>query len=290
MGLFVIILLIAPVLSDLFNITINPLYSGKYDIIKIVVPINRVNFNHEYEIGKKLTYFFVEADISKGKDYKGLYVSKNGKVTKLLDDGTDISTANDTSFNVFFATKRGIYSYNHKTNKADKYGNFSEEIIGIANKNGEDLILVVTKDKKVFKIVDHGYKKIETKYTGVDQIVFDYANNLYFLIKKNPCLVTEIGVTKIKGLHANPNYILLGKDGKNEGIAALSDKWFYRIDKNEVIENELNFTLTAFSLEAVAYRYSAYNKKIYGLDILKEFISIITTVEDAMKDFPFMSN
>ncbi|XP_026317940.1 uncharacterized protein LOC113228776 [Hyposmocoma kahamanoa] len=260
MRFFVITLLITPVLSAREK---DPVYSGSHDIDKIVVPVNMIN--DEY---RGSTFFFVM------KDYKGLYVSINGTVTKLLDDGTDVTSTNDMTDKVFFATKRGIYIYNPKKNTADKYGNFDQELIGIANENVNDTIFVLTKDKEVFKVVDNGTMKFETNYTNVDQIMLDNLNNLYFLIGKDPYVVTENeGVKKVEGLPVNPSYVKLAKHVEivYDGIIFISDKTLFSINTNGIAEgftgNEFDVALTAVSVEDVSKNYYAYDKKIYEMNI-----------------------
>ncbi|XP_026317922.1 uncharacterized protein LOC113228766 [Hyposmocoma kahamanoa] len=282
MRLFVIILLIAPILSAPNKFT-KAVYSGNHDIIRIVVPVNNINDHSKGEVtvDRGLTFFFVEADISNGKDYKGLYVSNNGTVTKLLDDGTDVTTTKDETDQAFFATKRGIYVYNYEKNTADKYGNFDEELIGIANEKGNDAIFVLTKDKKVFKIIDHGNKKIKTDYTNVDQIMLDYSNNLYFLIGKDPYVVTASGVKKVQGLPANPNYVGLAKHmaALDEGVLFVSDNRIFGISPNctaqEFTGHEFKGTPTAISVEALVINYYAYDKKIYENNVAEAILSAL---------------
>ncbi|XP_026317957.1 uncharacterized protein LOC113228789 [Hyposmocoma kahamanoa] len=298
MRLFVLMLFIAPILSATNNFT-KIVYTGNHDIIRIVVPINIIN-NHrsgQATVNRGLFFFFVEADLSNGKDYKGLYVFNNGTVTKLLDDGTDVTTTNNETDQAFFATKRGIYVYNYEKNTANKYGNFNEDLISIANVKGNDAIFVLTKDKKVLKIVDHGNKKIKTNLANVDQIMLDYSNNLYFLIGKDPYVVTARGVKKVEGLPANPNYVGLANDvvSVDEGVLFISDNRIFEIAKNGTAKkftknefnemnqgNEFKGTPTAISMEAIIVNYYAYDKKIYESYVTEAYFS---TIDSAIESF-----
>lgn len=261
MQFFLVILLITPVLSTQGD---SIYYSGNYDIYNIVVPVNRINYN-DGDTG--LTFFFI-------MKCKGLYVSKNGTVTKLLDDGTDVTSAYDNTDKVFFAAKGGIYIYNYENNTADKYGNFERELIGIANEKENGTIFVLTKHKKVFKVVDHGNKKIKTNYTNVDQIMLDNSDNLYFLIGKVPYVVIkDQDIKKVEGLPRNPSYVKLAKHNKEvyEGVIVISDKTLYTIKPNGIAEgfssNTFDVPLTAISVEDPSKNFYAYDKKIYEINI-----------------------
>lgn len=290
MRLFVVILLISQVLSNPTNFT-KAVYSGDHDIIKIVVPVNKINdhTSDQVTVDRGLTYFFVEADISNGKDYKGLYVSNNGTVTKLLDDGTDVTSTKDETDRAFFATKRGIYVYNYNKNTADKYGNIDDELTGITNEKGSNTIFVLTKDKKILKVVDDGNTKIETSYTNVDQVMLDYSNNLYFVIGKDPYVVTaNEGVKKVEGLPANPTYVGLAKHAAlfDEGVLFISDNRIFEISPSGNIqdfnESNLKVTPTAVSVEGLLINYYAYNKKIYETNLGE---AILTAIASGIKSF-----
>ncbi|XP_061705699.1 uncharacterized protein LOC133516696 [Cydia pomonella] len=68
------------------------IYTGRHDIVDIVVPFNQINCSEdsdEVTDETKLAIFFVEADVKDDGtyDYKGLYTYKNGVTKKVLENG-----------------------------------------------------------------------------------------------------------------------------------------------------------------------------------------------------------
>lgn len=135
-------------------------YTSEHDIVKIVVPLNSVNFDESDDSTESEDYdvilFFVEADIQAdgSKDYKGLYVLRDGKAKLLLENGRDAAASGDDSKLVFLAADDGIYVYNYTTNAAEKYGNVTDNIIEIEKGKDGDVLYILTADHEVFLILN----------------------------------------------------------------------------------------------------------------------------------------
>ncbi|XP_069363282.1 uncharacterized protein [Maniola hyperantus] len=142
-------------------------YKAKHDIVNIVVPLNWLNFRvpsttpSEWdEIVSNFVLFFVEADVQPdgSRVDQGLYVFKEGKATKILDNGRDAATSSDESQKAFFGAKDGLYVYNQKTNSADKYGPITDSIISIDMEKLGEVIYILTEDGDVYKVTDNDFK------------------------------------------------------------------------------------------------------------------------------------
>lgn len=133
-------------------------YTAEHDIVKIVVPLNSLNFDEgddsseSSEVDSDVILFFVEADVQTdgNKDYRGLYVLRDGKAKMILENGRDAAASGDDSKLVFLAADDGIYVYNYTTNSAEKYGNVTDSIIEIEKEKEGDVLYILTADHEVF--------------------------------------------------------------------------------------------------------------------------------------------
>ncbi|XP_049882300.1 uncharacterized protein LOC126378154 [Pectinophora gossypiella] len=253
-------------------------YEGKNDIVKIVVPLNNLNFeddSSEYSNNNNSTdtfLFFVEID---DKGDKTLYVRKHDVTSKLLENGRDAVSPPDDSQLAYFAAKDGLYSYNYQSNKAEKYGAVEDDLIGIEMGNISQGIYVLTADKHVYKVTEDGTKKVKIDdIKNPEQIVLDFSNNLFYVdSEKKIYVANEGGVKKIEGLPANPTTVTLIRPPfvVEEGIPVIVDKQSYLIYPNgtsEYTDIDINVDITAYSMEAALVQYYAYDKKIYEYNVL----------------------
>ncbi|XP_028040546.1 uncharacterized protein LOC114250751 [Bombyx mandarina] len=146
------------------------------------------------------------------KESMGIYAHKNGKVKKILEDGLAIS---DWPLNprTYLGNKDGIYAYDKETEKLEKYGNLSDNVIGIVKENRTDDLYILTEDHVVYKVIEEGTKKIKVNEAEhAEQIALDWDDNLYYIGANNqPYVVTSNGVKKIEGLPANPTSALISR-------------------------------------------------------------------------------
>ncbi|RVE49935.1 hypothetical protein evm_005403 [Chilo suppressalis] len=269
------------------------IYTSENDIIKLLTPLNKLNFNEDddEESGENLYIFFVEGEKdAEGKvDYKGLYVLKNGVASKVLDNGKDMAAPSGDNKKVFLASSDGIYLYNVKTNGAEKYGTINEDIVGIEVENGTDVMYILTNDKKVYRVTEEGTVKEQLdKIQNAQQIVVDWQNNLFYLDTDNQVYVySEEEVKKVEGLPRHPSYVQLTRPPfvLDEGVPVIAGKKAFTATpdgKSEYAQIIMNVHPTAYSMEAALIHYYAYNKKIYEFNILS---IILTEMVEGIKSF-----
>jgi hypothetical protein len=278
------------VTSDLFPDTLS-IYTSEYDIVKIFVPINALNFDDEGDSDDDAMHiFFVEATKDENGNPKNvLSVLKNGEKSKILENGNDAAGSCDDSKLVFFGASDGIYVYNAEKNSADKYGSITENVVGIAKENGTDIIYILTKDHEVYKVSNEGTtKELLSKAKNARQIVLDMQNNLYYVDGENHVYVySEENVKKISGLPANPSYIQLLTPPfiMEDSVPLVAGKktfYAYANGTSEYAEIVLDVQPTAYSMEATLIQYYAYNKKIYEYNILA---LVMSSMIDDLKNF-----
>ncbi|XP_013133935.1 PREDICTED: uncharacterized protein LOC106099812 [Papilio polytes] len=253
-------------------------YTGEYDIVKITVPLNHLNYGRNAE--NRYLFFFVEADRdATGKRIdKGLYVFKNGNAKKLLDNGRDVAAAADDSKDAYFGAEDGIYKYNDKSISIEKYGSITDSIIGIAKPSEKDVIYILTDNKEVFTVSENGNKKKKINdIVNAAQIILDYDNNLYYVDSDKQVFVYNfVGIKKIHGL---PEFIsnaqLLKPPVTSDGhVPIVVDNKLYLINDSGKAEvfNNIEFgpdgKPSAYAMEAGLMHYYAKDKKIYEFDVL----------------------
>ncbi|XP_034837668.1 uncharacterized protein [Maniola hyperantus] len=263
------------------------IYRGKYDIVKILVPINSLNFDEaesneseSLEDDTDIILFFVEAEEQPDgtRQDKGLYVFKEGKATKILTNGRDASASGDDSKLVFFGAADGLYVYNQTTNSADKYGPITDGIVAIAKEKTGDVLYILTEDREVFKVSDNGEKKEKLDdVVNAKEIVLDYSDNLYFFADdKKPYVRTTDGVKPIEGLPEDISKVKLIKPPfiLDDSVPFLADNKVYIISSDGTSEvSDIGFRSkakpTAYAPEAALVQYYAFDKNIYEYNILK---------------------
>ncbi|XP_052742936.1 uncharacterized protein LOC112056400 [Bicyclus anynana] len=261
-------------------------YKSDHDIVKLLVPLNSLNFDEDdsrssesNEVDTDIIIFFVEADVQPDGSYidKGLYVLKEGKAKKLLGNGRDAAASGDSSRKVFFAAKDGLYVYNPATNSAEKYGTITDSIVGIAKEKEGDVIYILTEGREVYKVSDNGEKKeLLEDVVKAKKIVLDYESNLYFYSDDNvPYVRTGDGVKKIEGLPEVSGKVTLVKPPFffEDGVPFVTGNQLYVIYSNGTseltpIEFQSDTLPTAYAPEAGLIQYYAYDKKIYEYNIL----------------------
>ncbi|XP_045507751.1 uncharacterized protein LOC123703704 [Colias croceus] len=267
-------------------------YTGEHDIVKIVVPVNSLNFDDFDSIVKKaihfnpkvagnLTLFFIEADVDEsGKlNYQGLYVLKNNKAKKILENGRDAAASvGDNTSSVFLAASDGLYLYNDEDQSAQKYGSITDNIIAIDKESETDVLYILTEDKTVYRVTDNGNKKEKLEdVKNAQQLVIDSQNNLYFYTTDKKLYVrTSEGVKQVTGLPEEHSSLVLAKYlvGLDDFLPILVDYKFYSVYANGTfstspqVEFTTDFQPTAFTLEGTIVQYYGYNKKIYEINQL----------------------
>ncbi|XP_052747943.1 uncharacterized protein LOC128200037 [Galleria mellonella] len=258
-------------------------YKGAYDIVQLVVPLNALNYAKDSDDSSPESddgtgvIFFVEAELDdKGnKDYKGLYVLRNGKGTKLLENGRDAVAVNDDSKTVYLAASDGLYVYNYKENKADKYGTLTDNIIGIEKENSSNVLYIVTDKHEVYKVTDEGTKKTKVEeIKNAQQLVLDYSDNIYYYGEdKQPYVINAEGVKKFVGLPENPTSVTLIKPPfvMEDCVPFASDDKVYYLNANgtsQLSEFQLKVKPTAYGMEAALIDYFAYKKHIYEINLM----------------------
>ncbi|CAG9790011.1 unnamed protein product [Diatraea saccharalis] len=253
-------------------------YTAQNNIIRLFTPLNELNFSEDDDDDEANVYiFFVEGDKNNEGDtvYKGLSILKNGKATKLLENGKDMAAPNGDNKDVYLAASDGIYLYNDKTNGAEKYGTVNEDIVGIEVENSTGVIYILTNNNKVYKVTEEGTVKEQlSEIQNAKQITVDYAGNLFYVDTEDQVYVyTEDGVKKIEGIPSHPSYVQLVRPPfvLDEGVPLIIGKKAFTILPNGTADySEVNFNVypTAYSMEATLIQYYAYNKKIYEFNIL----------------------
>ncbi|KPJ16152.1 hypothetical protein RR48_01749 [Papilio machaon] len=253
-------------------------YSGEYDIVKLVVPLNNLNYGDNAD--SKYLFFFIEADRDEeGKRIdKGLYVFKDGSAKKLLDNGRDVAAAVDESKDAFIGANDGIYLYNDESVSVEKYGSISDSIIGIEKPLEYDIIYILTENKEVYIVSENGNKKERINdIVNAEQIVLDYDDNLYYLDSDKQVFVYNyLGIKKINGLpEFASNAQLLKPPVTSDGnVPIVVDEKLYLIDDSGKAEvfNNIEFgpdgKPSAYAMEAGLMHYYAKDKNIYEFDIL----------------------
>ncbi|XP_013178474.1 PREDICTED: uncharacterized protein LOC106125720 [Papilio xuthus] len=253
-------------------------YSGEYDIVKLVVPLNNLNYGDNAD--SKYLFFFVEADRDETGKWidKGLYVFKDGNAKKLLDNGRDVAAAADESNIAFIGAKDGIYLYNDNSVSVEKYGSISDNIVGIEKPTENDIIYILTDNKEVYVVSENGNKKEKiNEIINAEQIILDYDNNLYYLDSdKQIFIYNYVGIKKIHGLpEFASNAQLLKPPVTSDGsVPIVVDEKLYLINDNGKAEvfNNIEFgpdgKPSAYAMEAGLMHYYAKDKKIYEFDVL----------------------
>nr|WGN96290.1 setae polypeptide [Ochrogaster lunifer] len=274
-------------------------YTAQHDIVNILVPVNNLNFedvekdDSDDDSSSNMCLFFIEADTLEGekKEYKGLYVFKDEVATKLLDNGRDFAAPADESKTVYFAATDGLYIYNAEKNKAEKYGTITDSIISIAKANGTDFLYILTEDYVLYKVTGDGTKKEKVNnVVGAQQIVVDFANNLYYYTTdKKVYVYTGETVKQIEGL-PSATYINILKPPffMDSGLPVVLDYKAYVVYENGTSEfSDFEFVArpTAYSMEATIVQYYAYNKKIYEYNLLTIILSeLLDEIQKLLED------
>ncbi|XP_063835415.1 uncharacterized protein LOC135084574 [Ostrinia nubilalis] len=270
------------IIEDLFP-EVFVIYTGEKDITKIVVPLNSINFDDTEDVevisnDENIHVFFIE-------EGKGLFVMKNKQVTKLLENGNDISASSDQSKEVYFAASDGIYRFNEQEKKAEKYGTVTDNTIAIAVINGTNDFYILTAENVVYKVTDDGTRKEEiTNIKDAQQIVLDSAENLYFVDNKKDVYVrlAEDGTVKsIKGLPAHPSDIQLLRPPfvVEEAVPVIAGKNTYLAYANgtsEFADIILDTKPSAISLDTTLILFAGHNNKIYEYNLLAIVLTEIT--------------
>ncbi|XP_069363348.1 uncharacterized protein [Maniola hyperantus] len=257
-------------------------YKAEHDIVKLVVPLNALNLVDDIPpLGSSGPakessdiLFFVEADIlpDGSRVDQGLYVRKEGKVTKILDYGRDAAASGlwDNSTKAFFGAKGGLYVYILETNSADKYGPITDSIIAIDMERFGEVIYILTEDLKLYKVTNGEKKEKLEDVVKPEQIVLDFQNNLYFFSDdKVPYVRTADGVKKIEGLPKATGTVTLYKPPlylENGALVIINNKVYimYPNATSEAkAELEPGALPTAVAVEGQVFQYYAHDKKIY---------------------------
>ncbi|CAB3254639.1 unnamed protein product [Arctia plantaginis] len=266
-------------------------YNASYDVVNLLLPLNALNFDDDTDDEDDASedpmsvLFFVLADNVDGKRVdQGLYIRKKGEVTKLLDNGRDAAAANDDTKTAYFGAQDGIYAYNDKENKAEKYGTITDSIISIAKVNGSDIIYILTDDHILYKVTEAGTTKAKIEgAVNAQKIVLDYENNLYYYTdEKKVYVVGDDGIKQITGLPEDPSYIELLKPPfvLDNGVPVVVNDLAYIAYPNATSEtSEFGFETkpSAYAPEATLIQYYAYNKKIYEYNILTLLTTIVSS-------------
>ncbi|XP_045781267.1 uncharacterized protein LOC123878197 [Maniola jurtina] len=260
------------------------IYRGKHDIVKILVPINSLNFDESdsnesesIEDDSDIFLFFVEAEEQPDgtRQDKGLYVFKEGKATKILANGRDAAASGDDSKIVFFGAADGIYVYNKTTNSADKYGPITDSIIAIATEQPGDVLYILTENREVFKVSGNGGKKEKLDdVVNAKEIVLDKTDHLYFVsVDNKPYVRRTYGINPIIGLPEHLSNVKLIKPPffLNDEVAFLANNRVYFISNyGSSTMSEIEFKPeakpTAYAPEALI-QYYGFDNKIYEFRI-----------------------
>ncbi|CAG4960824.1 unnamed protein product [Parnassius apollo] len=191
--------------------------------------------------------FFVEADedAAGNRIDKGLYILKDGKTKKLLENGRDAAASS----------------------------NYSKDVC----KRQDLQIRPEEKYNRKIRITEDGRKKVKMDdVLSARVIVLDYSNNLYFYGEnKQLYFVNADGVKNIEDLLKNSNSVRLIKPPlvKENGIPYMSDNIAYIIYANGISEKadfnfESNVIPSAYGMEVTLIQYYAYHEKIYEHNVI----------------------
>ncbi|XP_063630381.1 uncharacterized protein LOC134801714 [Cydia splendana] len=267
------------------------IYTSEHDIVKIYVPFNKLNFQND---GPN-TMFFVEAEInnSEPKD-KGLYVFKDGKATKVLDNGRDAVATNENV--IYFGANDGIYKYNEADNSAAKHGTVTDNIIQLAHNKVTNTVYYLTANHEVFKLNNEATNSVKVApVKDVQAFVFGFEGNMYYLdSKKNVYVFNDADNTepkKVVGLPSQINKLTLiaPLNGMEKGSVLLVDKTIYVVKPDATISRELRPTtevsleveLTAFGPQPTMIQFYAKDKKLYEFN----FFTIMKQHKEYFEDF-----
>ncbi|XP_061725031.1 uncharacterized protein LOC133530980 [Cydia pomonella] len=252
-------------------------YTSEHDIVKIYIPFNKFNFQND---GPNII-FFVEADINNNEQkYKGLYVFKDGKATKVLDNGRD---AVATSENViYFGANDGIYKYNEADKSAAKHGTVTDNIIQLAHSNVTNTVYYLTANHEVFKLNNEATNSVKVALVkDVQALVFGYEGNMYYLdSNKNVYVFNDADNTEPKKVVGLPSQIdkltlIAPLNGMEKGSVLLVDKTIYVVKPDATITRELRpktkvsleVELTAFGPQPTMIQFYAKDKKLYEFNL-----------------------
>ncbi|XP_026484163.2 uncharacterized protein LOC113392101 [Vanessa tameamea] len=281
------------------------IYSGKHEIVNLMVPLNGLNHENdndhssEYnpnsnEIDLNILLFFVEADVDSNGNRvdRGLYVMRNGKATKILEHGRDAAASRDDSNLAFFGAKDGIYVYDYANNSANKYGTVDYSIIGIGKEDTGDVIYILTENHEMFKVSKGGMRKEKINdVVDARQFVLDLSNNIYFYADDKQAYVRTInGVKKVEGLPQNPSSVTLIKPPVlmyEDAVPFVVDNRLYFIFANGTSEYfktifEPKAKPSAYAPDGFLIQYYAYNNKIYEFNLIAKFYDHVTSYLDTL--------
>ncbi|XP_028039905.1 uncharacterized protein LOC114250290 [Bombyx mandarina] len=184
--------------------------SNKHDITD---PLNDTSGNNSSSVPDNFsgifdssTTRFIARSVTRGgkKESMGIYAYKNGKLKMILEDSLAVSPWSSKS-RAYLGNKDGIYVYDTETEKLEKYGNLSDNVIGIAKENRSDDLYILTEDHVVYKVTEEGTKKVKiNEAEHVEKIALDWDDNLYYIgANDHPYVVTSDGAKKIEGLPVN---------------------------------------------------------------------------------------
>ncbi|CAG9572631.1 unnamed protein product [Danaus chrysippus] len=260
-------------------------YTGEYDIVDIMVPLNAINFaasdsseseSEEFNL-KDLTVFFVEAEDKDGERAdKGLYRYEKGDSKMILATGRSSTASSNNNKLVFFAASDGLYVYNTEKDSADKYGPITDAIRSIATDETGSTIYIVTDDHKLYKVTNNGEnKELVDDVEDVVEIVLDDDGNLYYYnTKKEVYIKTADKIIKVENLPEDPKKIKTIRPPfvVHKTIGMSYDDTVYIVHSNGSSE-KLDFrfapeaTPTAFGPDAVFVQYYALDKKLYEFNV-----------------------
>ncbi|XP_063370425.1 uncharacterized protein LOC134658701 [Cydia amplana] len=246
-------------------------YTGHYDIVDIVVPLNQINYSDDSNeiTDETITIFFVEADVKDDGtyDYKGLYTYKNGVAKKVLENGQCTTYYKDKI--VYFGASDGIYKYNEQDQTATKYGTVSDSVIRMAVDTEHANVYYLTSDYVLYKY-DEG-EKVATEVEAVKDardIVLDFDGIMYFYDGSHQ-FYTYNGqrVLKIEGLPAHSTKVTLIRSPYMCIQAfAVIDGRLYKLNVDGTSEKtpvKFQSQPTAYAPDTILYQYYAYKQKIY---------------------------
>ncbi|XP_047999854.1 uncharacterized protein LOC125236984 [Leguminivora glycinivorella] len=280
------------IITENFFLETNVKYTGQHDIVNIIVPLNKINFEDDDEerYNNDITIFFVEADVDDKGERKdqGLYIYKNGKTNKILDNGRDATALNDDSTKVYFGASDGIYIYDDANGKTNKYGTLTDNIIQVEADNKTGTVYFLTKDHEVFSVADEGKKKNKVNIKDVREMAIDYDSNLFYYDSNKDlylCNLKHGAVQKIEGIPSRKSIKLIRPMfAQEDGVFAIIDDVIYLLNADRTAEKSkgtLRVKPTAYAPEATLIHYYALEKKLYEFNVL----AIISPELEELKDF-----
>ncbi|XP_063390402.1 uncharacterized protein LOC134676016 [Cydia fagiglandana] len=283
------------IITENFFLETNVKYTGQHDIVNIIVPLNKINFEDDDEerYNNDITIFFVEADLNDKGERKdqGLYVLKNGKATKILDNGRDATALNDDSTKVYLGASDGIYVYDDTNGKTTKYGSLTDNIIQIEADNKTGVVYFLTNDHEVFSVADEGRKKNKVNLKDVREIAIDYNSNLYYYDNNKDlylCNLNNGGVQKIEGIPSRKSIKLIRPMfAQEDGVFAIIDDVIYLLNADRTAEKSkgsLKVKPSAYAPEATLIHYYALDKKIYEFNVLAMISPELEELRDFLND------